>query len=331
VGSITAAPSEAEPRLGGNFVPNWQAVPKQARQGSPVIALFGGAGGLGDEAARRVETMVAPAVVGAACGRRPYDASMGATRWPEYLNGFHADRPGITEAVLSRARHEPTGDPYDWLLAAVPPSGLVLDVACGSAPLRPRLPHRAYLGVDASAAELAAAHGRGAPLVRASATALPVAAAGVEVVVCSMALPVLTPLPAALAEIRRVLAPGGRMVAILPARRPLHPGDLPVLAGLLGALGRGLTYPNDRALTRLPALLETAGLRLETDQRRRFAYPLRSPADADRFLASLYLPDLSAGRRHAAASYLRTLARARVRLPVPIRRVVATPADRSLW
>lgn len=252
---------------------------------------------------------------------------MSATSWPDYLTGFHADRPGITEGVLSRARAASTGDPYDWLLAAVPVGGRVLDVACGNAPLRPRLPDRAYLGVDTSVAGLAAAHRRGAgPLVCASATALPVPTASVEVVTCSMALHVLTPLPAALAEIRRVLVPGGRMVAILPARRPLRVGDLPVLAGLLGILGRRLTYPNDRALARLPVLLEGAGLRLAGDQGRRFAYPLRTATDADWFLASLYLPGIPAGRYGAAAGFLRALARARVHVPVPIRRVVAVPA-----
>lgn len=125
-------------------------------------------------------------------------------------------------------------------------------------------------------------------MVCASATALPVPTASVEVVVCSMALQVLDPLPAALAEIRRVLVPGGRMVAILPARRPLRVGDLPVLAGLLGILGRRLTYPSDQALRQLPELLEGAGLRLAGDQRRRL--PTRCDRHRRRPVVGLAVP-----------------------------------------
>jgi SAM-dependent methyltransferase len=249
---------------------------------------------------------------------------VGATGWSGYLAGFHARRPGITEQVLRRTRGA-AGDPYGWLAAAVPERVGVLDLACGNAPLWPRLPGRNYVGIDVSAAELAAARDRGAAgRVRASAAALPLPDASVDVVVCSMALQVLTPLPAVLAETARVLAPGGRLVATVPDRGPLRLLDAPVLAGLLAALGRGLSYPNDPALRRLPDLLAGAGLRLISDERRRFAYPLVDDAAADRFLDSLYLPDLPARRYRAARVFLRALARGNVSLPVPIRRVIAT-------
>jgi SAM-dependent methyltransferase len=249
---------------------------------------------------------------------------VGGVDWSDYLADFHAGRPGITEQVLRRARGA-GGDPYGWLAAAVPPEGVVLDVACGSAPLWPRLPGRTYVGVDLSAAELAVARRRGPDLLaRASATALPLDSGSVDVVVCSMALQVLTPLPAALAEIARVLKPGGRLVATVPDRGPLRVTDVPMLAGLLAALGRGLGYPNDTLLGRLPDLLSAVGLRLVVDERQRFDYRLADAAYADLFLASLYLPDLPARRYRAAQAFLRTLARVRARLPVPIRRVVAS-------
>jgi hypothetical protein len=54
--------------------------------------------------------------------------------WDGYLEGFHAERPGITESVLRRARAGGT-DPYDWLAEVVPRRGRVLDLGCGSAPL----------------------------------------------------------------------------------------------------------------------------------------------------------------------------------------------------
>lgn len=244
--------------------------------------------------------------------------------WPQYLAGFHAQRAGITEQVLSQARGA-RGDPYDWLAAVVPQPARVLDLACGNAPLWPRLPGRSYVGIDVSAAELVAARRRGAlTVICASAGALPLPDASVDVVVCSMAAQVLTPLPEVLAETARVLVPGGRLVATVPDRGPLQPADLAVLAPLLAALGRRLGYPNDAGLRRLPGLCAGAGLRLVADVRRRFAYRLVDRAAADRFLASLYLPDLPAARYQAARALLRALAHAPVSLPVPIRRIIAT-------
>jgi hypothetical protein len=78
--------------------------------------------------------------------------------------------------VLSRACSS-GGDACDWLAAAVPDGGRVLDLAGGCAPLHPRLPGRECTGVDLSAAELALArrHVAGRSVVSASASALPLA------------------------------------------------------------------------------------------------------------------------------------------------------------
>jgi hypothetical protein len=54
-------------------------------------------------------------------------------------------------------------------------------------------------------------------------------------------------MPSTVAEIARVLAPGGRLVATMPDRTPLRIADLPAITGLLGVLSRGLGYPNDHA------------------------------------------------------------------------------------
>ncbi|MGP3919839.1 class I SAM-dependent methyltransferase [Nonomuraea sp. 10N515B] len=245
--------------------------------------------------------------------------------WAAYLRAFHEERAGITEEVLRRCRNRGGEDPYRWLLAALPQRGLVLDLACGSAPLSADLAagHR-VVGVDAAFAELQAApRHRRMGLVLGDARALPVATACVDVVVCSMALMVLTPVSEVLAEIRRVLRPQGMLAATVPATGPLRATDLPPVAGLVATLGRRLGYPGDRPLGRAPELFARSGLRVVGDERRRFGYPLRGPRDADLLLESLYLPGLPASRRRWARRYLRLLTMAEWEMPVPVRRILA--------
>jgi SAM-dependent methyltransferase len=246
--------------------------------------------------------------------------------WDGYLEGFHAARPGITEWVLRRARAAGT-DPYDWLAEVVPPRGRVLDLGCGSAPLFRTLAGRSWTGLDTSGAEFVAARAAGAkPLLRARASAIPLRDASVDVVVCSMSLMVTTPLAQVVAEIARVLRPGGLLAATIPAAGPLRPADRVAVAGLIAALGRAPAYPAGRGTARIPALLGECGLRVTGDSRRRFGYRLRGPADADQFLSSLYLPGTSAARRRLARRYVRLLARLHYEMPVPLRRITAERA-----
>lgn len=42
--------------------------------------------------------------------------------WHRYLKQFHGEHAAITEQVLSRCADRDGGNPYDWLLEAVPPA-----------------------------------------------------------------------------------------------------------------------------------------------------------------------------------------------------------------
>ena len=53
--------------------------------------------------------------------------------WAAYLTTFHAQRPGITEAVLTRC-HNGGRNPYEWLLEGTDDDARMLDLGCGSAP-----------------------------------------------------------------------------------------------------------------------------------------------------------------------------------------------------
>lgn len=242
--------------------------------------------------------------------------------WAGYLGRFHAERAGITERVLGRA-FDGGQRPYEWLAGAVG-DGPVVDVGCGSAPLHGLLGESGYRGFDVSAEELRVARGRGASVALASAERLPVEDGSVGTVVCSMALQVVDDLGGALAEAARVLRPGGRFVAIVPASGPLRSRDLVPTAGLLAALGRRLEYPSDRALREALAVFGDAELTLVGDERRRFVFRMGDAEDADSFVESLYLPGVSERRVRAARRWLRACARLGAAMPIPVRRLIAT-------
>jgi SAM-dependent methyltransferase len=246
----------------------------------------------------------------------------GDTDWDGYVAGFHADRAGITEDLLEHAHDSGARTPYDWAAEAVPPALAVLDLACGSAPMHARLRAAPYVGVDLSPAELRSAAAREVPVAIGDASWLPLADRSVDAVVMSMAL-MLVPLPATLAEVARVLRPGGLLVATVPAGGPLPLGDWLRYARLCLALRhRGLAYPNDRQLADAGSALAAAGLTVTSDEARGFGCDLATPVVADRLLDSLYLPGVDATRMAAGRRVSRRWVGTTI--AIPIRRLVAT-------
>jgi SAM-dependent methyltransferase len=245
--------------------------------------------------------------------------------WTTYLSQYHAAHPGITEQVLSGSRHPELGDPYRWLRDAVPGHpDRVLDIACGSAPMHPWFPESQYLGIDLSDAELDVARARGrGPVRRADALALPVDSASVDVVVCSMAIMLLRPVEQAIAEIARVLRPGGTFAAIRPVGTPFLVRDIRVVAPLLLALRHLPELPQRLTGRSLARDLAASGLRTISQGGARFAHPLTTPADARLAVEALYLPHVPNTRREVAADRLAGLAGPGREVPVSLHRIVA--------
>lgn len=101
----------------------------------------------------------------------------------------------------------------------------VLDAGCGTGKVLDLLGDAAVTGLDLSATGLALARRRGPfALVRASVAALPFGEASFDVVVSLDVLANLPPeaVPGALADCRRVLAPGGRLLLNLVAFQSLY-------------------------------------------------------------------------------------------------------------
>lgn len=246
--------------------------------------------------------------------------------WQGYLLDYHRAHPGITERVLNGAPRKDVGTAYEWLRSAVPASpGRVVDLACGSAPLQPLFADAdSYRGFDVSIEELASGRARGrGPLLRADARDLPVEDDGADVVVCSMAIMLMAPVEDALAEVARILRPGGLFVSIRPVGWPARPRDLRVAVPLLLGLRHLPELPQRFGRQRLAHLLSSAGLSVTDDRALRFAHPLATAGDASLVVEALYLPHVPENRRRASATRLARIARPGCEVPLAIRRTVA--------
>ena len=249
--------------------------------------------------------------------------------WDRYIEAFHQQHPGITEDVLVHSRLGGQ-TPYDWVTDALGTADPgVVDVACGSAPLHPRLQSRGWVGLDTSAAELVRAGARDArPLIQAHANAMAIASSSAGAVVCSMALMIVRPLDDVIGEVARMLRTGGRFVALVPGNGPLTLIDRARYARLLFALRRRrLAYPNDVRLRAPRELLSRAGLQLISDERCRFVYPITDSSVAVTWVRSLYLPGEQPQRIAAAERVARGWVGSE--LGLPLRRIVAEKPGRA--
>lgn len=130
------------------------------------------------------------------------------------MRRFHAAHPGITGRALARAGS------YARLAALVPRDARVLDLACGDGVLLAQLGPRA-VGLDLSREEL----GPLRRVVQGRAQALPFAAASFDAVTCHLAFMLFDDLEQVVAELARVLAPGGAFFALLGGGPTAHGDD----------------------------------------------------------------------------------------------------------
>jgi len=142
---------------------------------------------------------------------------------------FHSRHPGSSALVFGGADAGDGRNSYDHLADRVQPGehGTVLDLGCGDGLLLEVLHARhgdavALSGVDMSPDELEAARVRLGPapvtLYEAQAQALPLPDASFDAVISHMALMLMSDLDTVVAELARVLRPGGLLAAVTGAR-----------------------------------------------------------------------------------------------------------------
>jgi SAM-dependent methyltransferase len=203
--------------------------------------------------------------------------------------------PGVRYHLLHRRGEPSFRSQAEAALRRLPPGGgRVLDLGCGTGALAPDLAAagRRWCGADRDEGMLEGARrrigGAAARLVRAEAHRLPYRAGAFDAVV-SLGLFEYLPDPAAvLAEVRRVLGPGGVAVIAFPRRGSFYRRCQALVAPLLRLAGREDPFDLRSARAVEPEALggwaDAAGLRLLAVER---VAPAVLPWPADRALPGL--------------------------------------------
>ena len=233
-------------------------------------------------------------------------------------------RPGASERVLELARGGELG-PFDWLARSVSSSATrVLDLACATGVMTRRLVSdgRTVIGVDLSSDNIAEAGSTGiGEYVQADMRFLPFADGSFDAVVSSLGLGMVDDRDEFLAEVSRVLRPGGIFAALTPSLRPLGRSDLRIIGQLAAHLRVAPQVPG-LAEFRAKQSLAAVGLTKIEDKRARYHFTIAGPHDAEVLLAGLR--EATDRARAAAAEFLADrAARGEFTIPLPTRRIVA--------
>ncbi|MDZ4825503.1 MAG: class I SAM-dependent methyltransferase [Actinomycetota bacterium] len=134
----------------------------------------------------------------------------------------------------------------------LPPGSSILEIGVGTGAIALPLVERGHTvtGVDISPAMLAHAHGRlGARIAVADAMRLPVRAESVDAVLAVWVMHLVADRSTVLAECRRILRPGGRLVVVQAAAKE-EPNDVAdILQALHGTRGRPADLPGGIGMT----------------------------------------------------------------------------------
>ncbi|MDQ6649277.1 MAG: hypothetical protein M3Z02_04085 [Actinomycetota bacterium] len=243
--------------------------------------------------------------------------------WSSLVGDYHAAHAGITEDLLMPMVDAAGREPYGWLVDGLAGTGLVWDACCGSAPVADRVGLGRYRGVDASAAELAAARRRrpGVAVTQGDVHAVPLPA-GVTAVTVAMAL-MLLDLDAFLGHLAPALPSGALVHAIVPNRGPAAGlSDYAELLTLLGQAGIAYREPLDPAGLR--SRFAAAGFTLDDDETALFHRPVRTGAEVALVVHSFYAPGAQAAGVEEARRWLSERRRAPgYALAYPLRRLRA--------